>query len=64
MLHELAFLAAARSPVTVSIFPSPVRRANGFPPFAHAIAQGVTVDAEGNVYGADFLGMIRKFVKK
>ncbi len=29
-----------------------------------SLAEGVTVDAEGNVYGADFLGDVRKFVKK
>src|SRR5262245_36786488 len=29
-----------------------------------SMAEGVTVDGEGNVYGADFLGTIRKFVRK
>jgi hypothetical protein len=29
-----------------------------------SMAEGVTVDFEGNVYGADFLGDVRKFVKK
>jgi hypothetical protein len=33
-------------------------------PSGSSMAEGVTVDAEGNVYGADFLGTIRKFVKK
>jgi hypothetical protein len=28
------------------------------------MAEGVTADAQGNVYGADFLGDVRKFVKK
>jgi len=28
------------------------------------MAEGVTVDADGNVYGADFLMNVRKFVKK
>jgi hypothetical protein len=28
------------------------------------MAEGVTSDFEGNVYGADFLGDVRKFVKK
>jgi len=28
------------------------------------MAEGVTADSEGNVYGADFLGTIRKFVKR
>jgi hypothetical protein len=29
-----------------------------------SMAEGVTVDAEGNVYGADFLGDVRKYAKK
>jgi len=29
-----------------------------------SLAEGVTVDADGNVYGADFLGTIRKFIRK
>jgi len=29
-----------------------------------SLAEGVTTDADGNVYGADFMGTIRKFVKK
>src|ERR1700730_1112373 len=29
-----------------------------------SLAEGVTVDAEGNLYGADFLMDVRKFVKK
>jgi len=33
-------------------------------PAASSIAEGVTADSEGNVYGADFLGDVRKFVKK
>jgi sugar lactone lactonase YvrE len=34
-------------------------------PYANAssLAEGVTADAEGNVYGADVLGTVRKFVK-
>ncbi len=28
------------------------------------MAEGVTADGEGNVYGAEFLGTIRKFIKK
>ena len=28
------------------------------------LAEGVTVDTQGNVYGADFLMNVRKFVKK
>jgi hypothetical protein len=33
-------------------------------PAISSMAEGVTADAEGNVYGADFLGDVRKFVKK
>ena len=29
-----------------------------------SMAEGVTADAEGNVYGAEFVGTIRKFVRK
>jgi hypothetical protein len=29
-----------------------------------SMAEGLTADVEGNVYGADFLGDVRKFVKK
>jgi len=29
-----------------------------------SLAEGVTIDADGNVYGADFLTDVRKFVKK
>ena len=29
-----------------------------------SLAEGVTTDLQGNVYGADFLGDVRKFVKK
>jgi hypothetical protein len=29
-----------------------------------SMAEGVTADSEGNVYGADFLGDVRKFVKR
>ena len=34
-------------------------------PYANAssLAEGVTVDAQGNVYGADVLGTVRKFVR-
>jgi hypothetical protein len=32
-------------------------------PGASSLAEGVTVDAEGNVYGADVLGTVRKFVR-
>jgi hypothetical protein len=33
-------------------------------PAASSLAEGVTVDAQGNLYGADFLMDVRKFVKK
>lgn len=33
-------------------------------PAVSSMAEGITADAEGNVYGADFLGTIRKFVKR
>jgi len=33
-------------------------------PGVSSMAEGVTADAQGNVYGADFLGDVRKFVKK
>src|SRR5262245_23539174 len=33
-------------------------------PAVSSIAEGVTADAEGNVYGADFLMDVRKYVKK
>lgn len=33
-------------------------------PGASSLAEGVTVDTQGNVYGADFLMTVRKFVKK
>lgn len=33
-------------------------------PAVSSMAEGVTADAQGNVYGADFLGDVRKFVKK
>jgi len=28
------------------------------------MAEGVTTDFQGNVYGADFLGDVRKFIRK
>jgi hypothetical protein len=33
-------------------------------PGGSSMAEGVTADFEGNVYGADFLGDVRKFLKK
>ena len=29
-----------------------------------SLAEGIAVDRQGNVYGADFLGTVRKFVKR
>ena len=33
-------------------------------PGGSSLAEGVIADKEGNVYGADFLGTVRKFVKR
>jgi DNA-binding beta-propeller fold protein YncE len=33
-------------------------------PAGSSLAEGVTVDFEGNVYGADFLGDVRKFIRQ
>lgn len=33
-------------------------------PSGSSMAEGVTIDAQGSVYGADFLGTVRKYVKK
>jgi sugar lactone lactonase YvrE len=33
-------------------------------PAGSSMAEGVTADLEGNVYGADFLGDVRKFIRK
>jgi DNA-binding beta-propeller fold protein YncE len=33
-------------------------------PAASSLAEGVTIDSQGNMYGADFLMNVRKFVKK
>jgi hypothetical protein len=33
-------------------------------PSASSLAEGVTIDTEGNLYGADFLNDMRKFVLK
>ena len=54
-------IGSARDGSVKSFIPDPC-------PYPYAsgssMAEGVTVDAEGNVYGADFLGTIRKFLKK
>jgi len=33
-------------------------------PSGSSMAEGVTTDSQGNVYGADFLGDVRKYIKK
>ena len=33
-------------------------------PGISSMAEGVTVDADGNVYGAEWLGTVRKYVRK
>ena len=33
-------------------------------PGTPTMADGVTADAEGNVYGGDYLGTVRRYVKK
>jgi len=54
-------IGSARDGSVKSLIPDPC-------PYPYAagssLAEGVTADAEGNVYGADFLGDVRKFVKK
>ncbi len=54
-------IGSARDGSVKSFIPDPC-------PYPYAgvssLAEGVTVDADGNVYGADFLMDVRKFVKK
>jgi len=54
-------IGSARDGSVKSLIPDPC-------PYPYAagssLAEGVTIDADGNVYGADFLGNVRKFVKK
>ena len=54
-------IGSARDGSVKSFIPDPC-------PYPYAagssLAEGVTVDLEGNVYGADFLTDVRKFVKK
>ena len=33
-------------------------------PGGSSMAEGVVTDREGNVYGADFLGTVRKYIKR
>lgn len=54
-------IGSARDGSVTAFIPDPC-------PFPYAsvstLAEGVTADAQGNVYGADFLGTVRKFVKR
>jgi hypothetical protein len=54
-------IGSARDGKVVAFIPDPC-------PYPYAgvstLAEGVTVDTQGNVYGADFLMNVRKFVKK
>ncbi len=54
-------IGSARDGSVRSLIPDPC-------PYPYAagssLAEGVTVDREGNLYGSDFLGTIRKFVRK
>lgn len=54
-------IGSARDGAVQSFVPDPC-------PYPYAsgstLAEGVTIDAEGNLYGADFLGTVRKFIKK
>jgi DNA-binding beta-propeller fold protein YncE len=54
-------IGSARDGSVKSLIPDPC-------PYPYAsgssLAEGVTIDADGNVYGADFLGNVRKFAKK
>lgn len=54
-------IGSARDGKVTSFIPDPCP----YPyPSVSSLAEGVTVDVAGNVYGADFLGNVRKFVKK
>jgi DNA-binding beta-propeller fold protein YncE len=54
-------IGSARDGSVKSFIPDPCT----YPYAAGSIlAEGVTIDAQGNVYGADFLGTVRKFAKK
>ena len=54
-------IGSARDGSVKSFLPDPC-------PYPYAsgssLAEGITADSEGNVYGADFLGDVRKFAKK
>ena len=54
-------IGSARDGTVRSFIPDPCT----YPyPGGSSLAEGVTIDAQGNVYGADFLGAVRKFAKK
>jgi DNA-binding beta-propeller fold protein YncE len=54
-------IGSARTGTVASLVPDPCP----YPyPAASSLAEGVTVDAQGNMYGADFLTNVRKFIKK
>ena len=54
-------IGSARTGAVQSFVPDPCP----YPyPAASSLAEGVTTDAQGNLYGADFLMNVRKFMKK
>jgi DNA-binding beta-propeller fold protein YncE len=54
-------IGSARTGTVQSLVPDPCP----YPyPAASSLAEGVTIDAQGNLYGADFLMDVRKFTKK
>ncbi len=54
-------IGSARDGSVTSLIPDPCP----YPyPGVSSLAEGVTVDREGNVYGADFLMVVRKFARK
>ena len=54
-------IGSARTGTVQSFVPDPCP----YPyPAASSLAEGVTIDAQGNLYGADFLMDVRKFTKK
>ena len=67
MTTDFRRVYAARSNSSRRAFPSPaINKRTTLFPYAYAsgssLAEGATVDAQGNVYGADFLIDVRKFV--
>jgi hypothetical protein len=54
-------IGSARTGAVQSFVPDPCP----YPyPGASSLAEGVTIDTQGNLYGADFLMDVRKFMKK